>query len=74
MNENSISITEAAIKLAENEATVAATATHLIKLGSFKMPKQTLILIGSVVLISVGLFFATRPKIQKKEIKKLEDD
>ena len=74
-NENSMSITEAAIKLAENEAAVAATATHLIKLGSFKMPKQTLILIGGVVLISVGLFFATRPKTQKKkDIKKLEDD
>jgi hypothetical protein len=70
-----MSITEAAIKLAENEAAVAATASHLIKLGSFKMPKQTLILIGGVVLISVGLFFATRPKThKKKEIKKPEDD
>ncbi len=75
LNENSISITEAAIKLAENEAAVAATASHLIKLGSFKMPKQTLILIGGVVLISVGLFFATKPKThKKKEIKKPEDD
>jgi hypothetical protein len=75
LHENSISISEAAIKLAENEAAVASTATHLIKLGSFKMPKQTLMLIGGVVLISVGLFFATRPKThKKKEVKKPEDD
>ena len=73
-HEASISITEAAIKLAENEAIVGATASHIINLGSFKMPKKTLLLIGGVVLISVGLFFATKPRVHKKKDKKVEED
>ena len=51
------------------------TSTHLIKLGSFKCPKQTLVLFGVLVLMSIGLFYSTRDKKNKNnKNEKSEDD
>jgi hypothetical protein len=47
---------------------------HLLKVGNYKMPKKTLMLIILVALISGGLFYATRDKIPKKQKKKIDDD
>jgi hypothetical protein len=47
---------------------------HLLKVGNFKMPKKTLMLIILVALISGGLFYATRDKVPKKQKKKIDDD
>jgi hypothetical protein len=40
--------------------------SHLIKLGSFKCPKQTLVLFSVLILISFALYFSTREKKNKK--------
>ena len=46
-------------------ATPVRTSSHLIKLGSFKCPKQTLVLFGVLILISIALYFSTREKKKK---------
>jgi hypothetical protein len=47
---------------------------HLLRVGNFKMPKKTIMLIVLVALVTGGLFYATRDKVPKKQKKKTDDD
>lgn len=47
---------------------------HLLKVGNFKMPKKTLMLIVLVAVVSGGLFYFTRNKPVKKHKKKTDED
>jgi hypothetical protein len=55
----------------ENIQIQESLPAHLIKIGKFKAPKQTLLLFIVLVLLGGGLFYLTR---EKKEVKVNKDD
>ena len=59
---------------AVTSATAAVIGSHLIKFGKVVVPKQTLLLLGILIVVSVGLFYATKNKpVNRDKKKKLED-